>query len=131
MSATTTLELFKVLASDAAVGQTDPTIECFLEQAALRLCASAFGILFEQATIYLAAHLLLISPEGGSGTAGAGGSVTSKKTGDEAISFGSIVSLVSGASMGDADLMNTSYGRQFISIRDSRAAAAPTFIGIC
>lgn len=130
MSATTTLELFKILASDAAVGQTDPTIECFLEQAALRLCASAFGVLFQQATIYLAAHLLLISPEGGTGTGGAGGPVTSKKTGDEAISFGSIVSLATGASLGDADLMKTSYGAQFVSIRNSRAAAAPTFISV-
>jgi hypothetical protein len=129
MSATTTVELFKILAPDAAAltGGDDTVIECFLEQAALRLCASAFGQLFEQAVIYLAAHMLLFSPPGGSGMVDGGGAVTSKKTGDEAISFGAAAAA---SATTDLSLQKSQYGLEFIAIRDSRSARAPTFIGV-
>jgi hypothetical protein len=126
----TTLDLFKLLCPDAAAGQADDRITDFIQAAAQRLDAVAFGGLFDQATVYLAAHLLFRSPlggtPGGAGVDGAG-AVTSKKAGDLSIGFGA--SAGGGAGMPiahtDVDLMQTHYGRQFIAIRDTRSAGVP------
>ncbi len=127
---TTTRDLLRILCPDVA-GETDDRIDTFLTVAAVRLDAPCFGALFEQATIYLAAHLLLRNPAGGTGGAAVGGlgggPVSSRKTGDEAISFGSPAAATGSVALGDADLLETHYGKQFLAIRDTRACAAPTF----
>ncbi len=129
--ASTTLQLFRALAPDLCE-EENGRVEIFLAAAARRLNPPAFGILFPDAAVYLAAHLLLRSPAGGSGgiNVGGGGAVTSKKAGDLAIAFGSAASAVSNVALSDVDLLETHYGRQFLSIRDTRAAGAPTFIRI-
>lgn len=132
----TTLELFRQLAPDIPVSVvSDARVEIYLELVGQRLSAEEFGVLFEQAVIYYAAHLLQLAPDGGSGGIGggglSGGAITSKKTGDEAIGFGSAATSVSvPVTLGDADLLQTHYGRQYLAIRDSRAATAPSWVGI-
>jgi hypothetical protein len=127
---TATRDLLRTLCPDVA-GETDDRIDTFLTVAAQRLNPPCFGALFQQATIYLAAHLLLRSPAGGTGGAAVGGlgggPVTSRKTGDEAISFGSPAAATGTVALSDADLLETHYGKQFLAIRDTRACSAPAF----
>lgn len=130
------LDLLRLLAPDLAA-EPDARVEDFITEAARRLNGPAFGALFPQATIYFAAHLLAYSPDGGTGgvavgAGGASGALSSKKTGDEALTFGSASSLTSGVTvtMADADLMTTHYGRQFLAIRGTRSVVAPTVITI-
>jgi hypothetical protein len=124
------LDLLRVLCPDLS-GEADDRVETFLTVAAQRLNPPCFGGLFQQATIYLAAHLLLRSPTGGTGGVAVGGlgggPVTSRKTGDEAISFGSPAAATGTVALSDADLVETHYGKQFLAIRDTRACAAPAF----
>jgi len=107
-------------------------VDDWLTLAAERLTASAWGNVYNQAVAYLAMHLML---EGGLGTgatgavgpgAGAAGVVTAEKVGDVSKSYGA--ASTDASSIGDADLMSTKFGRLYISLRESRAAAAPMLI---
>lgn len=125
----TSLELFRALIlamPDSVVA--DSVVEQFLTTAGSRLCPTAFGDKWAEASVWLAAHLLQRSGTIGGTVAGVSGTVSSLKTGDEAITFAASAS--SGGPAVDADLMTTHYGLQFIAIRDTRSAVAPTFLGI-
>ncbi len=130
----TTLELFRALILAMPVSLVpDATVDQFLLTASCRLCADAYGTKFEEASVWLAAHMLAVSGvfQNSAGTVpGAGGPISSLKTGDESIGFSSLTS-TAGSSGIDADLMSTAYGRQFIFLRDTRPARAPTVITIC
>ena len=125
----TTLELFRLLCSDLA-SETDDRVNDFLEIAAGYLDAAAWGGQFQRGAVYYAGHLMLRSPAGGGGGPSSPGSVTSKKTGDESIGSALILP-TTGLTLDEVDLMGTTYGQLFLSIRNTRAATAPTFIGVC
>lgn len=124
----TTLELFRILCSDLA-SETDDRVNDFLEVAAGYLDAAAWAGQYQRGAIYYAGHLMLRSPAGGGGEPDSPGAVTSKKTGDESIGRGLILP-TTGLTLDEADLMGTTYGQIFLSIRNTRAATAPGFIGV-
>jgi hypothetical protein len=130
----TTLELFRALIIAMPVGVvSDAIVDQFLETASCRLCADAYGTKFQEASVWLAAHMLATSPGlaiPGITPALTGGSVTSLKTGDESIGFAA-PSIPAGATSNDAWLATTSYGQNFMWLRDTRPASTPTVIGVC
>ncbi len=104
----------------------------WLEIAAAQLTAAAFGAMYATACCYLAAHLATLSPltaAASSATAGTAGAITAKGARDLSESYGSTASGVSGLTAGDAALMQTKYGREFIRIRNTRAASSPYVTG--
>lgn len=129
----TTLELFRLLCPDLS-GEADARVEDFFTVVATGLDSTSFGVRFEEAVVRLTGHLMLFSPAGGTGGANVGGlgggTITSRKTGDEAITFGSSFFNVANVANSDADLMLTHHGRQFIAIRDTRSVTAPSFVTI-
>ena len=50
---------------------------------------------------------------------------------DESLGFGSPLLPAGGFAVADLALANTKYGREFLAIRGTRAAAAPIFISAC
>ena len=124
----TSLELFRALIP-AMASIPDATVEVYLEIASCRLCATAFGTKWAEASVWLAAHIMYRVVPGAGGTVpGSTGAVSSLKTGDEAIAFATSAS--TGGTSVDSDLAGTAYGAQFLASRDSRSATAPTFLGV-
>ena len=100
----------------------DPRADLFLQMAGQSLNAAAFGLLYEQAACYLAAHMIASAPR--DEVALGAGPVTSEGAGDLSVGYGTFPA--SGKlSIGDAELAQTAYGRAFLRIRNSRAAAMP------
>ena len=124
----TSLELFRALIP-AMASIADATVEQYLATASSRLCATAFGTKWAEASVWLAAHIMYrVVPGAGGASPGSTGAVSSLKTGDEAIAFATTAS--TGGTSVDADLAGTAYGAQFLALRDSRAVTAPTFWGV-
>lgn len=105
--------------------ESDESLEVYLEMAADRLDASAWGKLFEQGAVYLAAHLLTVrnraqqaAQHGGT----AGGGVTSVSEGDQSISYAEGGKTASTPS--EEALSSTQYGQQFLSLRNQLAAGS-------
>lgn len=123
--ANSTLTLFRQLVP-ALCEETNARINVFITVAAQRLDASKWGAVYQTALVYLTAHLLLRSPvDNGTEEMSASGPVTSRKTGDEAITYGSLG--VSSIVMTDADLAQTHPGQCFLGLRNTRAAGLPFF----
>ena len=124
----TSLALFRALIP-AMASIADAVVEQYLETASCRLSAVAFGIKWQEASVWLAAHIMFrVVPGAGGVVPGTTGAVSALKTGDESISFS--VSAATGTAV-DADLAGTAYGAQFLALRNTRAASAATFIGVC
>ena len=121
------LSLLKAVAPEFDVGDDseDERLALFLGMATRRLDRSAWGAVYEDAQVYLAAHLLTLSAR--SSTAGAGaGAITGMSTGDFSMSFAPVMTRP-GA---DAELATTVYGQQFLALRSTRAAGAPRLIKV-
>lgn len=99
-------------------GEDQQRLESFIEMAALRLSPRIFGRLYPQAVAYLAAHLLSVSGRAREAGRTAAGPLASITTGGQSISFAQSGAL---ASLGDEALKSTSYGLEFLAIRNSRA----------
>ena len=129
--ASASLSLFRALCPDLC-SEADGRVGVFLTAAARRLDASAWGAVYLDAVVYLAAHLLIRSPAGGSGgtNVAGGGPITSKKAGDLSVSYGATATTGAGRSNADLDLLETHYGRQFLALRDTRAAGLPFVAGL-
>lgn len=90
----------------------------YINFATLQVNQTTFGDKYDLAGAYMAAHMMTLNPETGQGTSNTGsGFITSKKEGDLAMSYAQPKSNSSGG--GDAILSQTSYGQQFIGLRDS------------
>lgn len=126
--AASSLQLFRALAPDLC-DETDERVGVFIELAARRLCAAAWGAVYLDAVVYLAAHELIRSPADGSGSdaSTSGGPITSKKAGDLSESYGASKAGSMAKSNTDAELSETLYGRKFLALRDTRAAGLPFF----
>jgi hypothetical protein len=90
---------------------SDSRIQLFLDEAALSVNVSLWGIKADLGQAYLAAHLLTIDKRGGSGAAGM---VTSEKVGDLSRNY---AAPNTGAL--DPTLSATSYGIEFLRLRRS------------
>lgn len=124
------VDLLKALAPELDPGDAsqDARMDLFLGMAAARMNAPAFGALYGQAAAYLAAHLMTLSGRALEDGSAAPGALRSISTGDQSRSFGPTASVV--ATLGDAALASTVYGEQFLSIRNSRAAAGPYLVRV-
>ena len=89
-----------------------------------------WGVVYNQAVALLAAHINWSSdPDNAVGETGSGGPVTSVGTDKLSISFGP--PQTNGAtSVGDADLLRSTWGQQFIRLRQSRAGARATIVTV-
>ena len=88
-------------------------IDIYLTNASRRIDQDAWGDCYEEATAYLAAHLLV----SGGGAGGAGGAVagpiTSQSVGDLSRSYGQ----VNVGSAGDETYATTKYGQMYLELR--------------
>jgi hypothetical protein len=104
----------------------DGTVEVWLELAARRHTATAWGAVYPEAMVWWAAHQIERLP--GSGASGGGASevgvVTSQSDGDLSRTYA--VPSEATASGPDAALNSTRYGQLYLELRNSRAASAPT-----
>lgn len=91
---------------------TDAIVDRFLAMAARRMNAEAWGDLYADGCIYLAAHLLTLRARQTSGTAGAG-PITAQTTGDESVNYGAVVGVLSN----DASMATTAYGVEWLNMR--------------
>lgn len=132
----TTPLLVKTIAPVYA-GETDETLQVWLDLAAARMDAASFGALYAQANAYLAAHLLTVARRsvpaqagsGSGGGTGATGAIDSVSTGDWSISFGgSLTGAETGDVLAESSLMTTAFGKEFLAIRRTRAASRSRII---
>lgn len=108
----------------AAVAPTlyaDARWSTFVAIAQEQLTAAAWGNVYGQASAYLAAHLLQVAIDAENAGAGVAGSpLTGITTGALSESYGATVAASNNTD--DALLATTSYGRQFLALRRTRAA---------
>lgn len=100
---------------------SDSRKSVMLDLAALQLTSAAWGLLYNLACAYLAAHMITCSPSDGS-LASVVGSETSRSAGNLSIGRGGFGA--SAMTTGDAALATTRYGVEFMRIRGTRAASA-------
>jgi hypothetical protein len=81
---TTTAATVKALPSGEFSAIADATIDAYIARAKLRLSTSSYGALYEDAVLYLTAHLLSLDT---SGTGAAPGQVTSESAGSMSRSY--------------------------------------------
>ena len=117
----------------SAVDYPDATLDTFLTLAASLHTASVFGAVYGDAMAYYAAHLLkMATTEDALSSATGGvtaGGVTAVKAGDLSVSFGGVsVTLSGGSVMPDQLLAQTTYGRLYLTIRNTRYVRAPTVV---
>jgi len=106
------------------------TVAITIASEQLQGARTIWGTVYNQAVALLAAHINWASdPDSLVGEAGAGGQVTSIGTDKLSIGFGAAQTNAT-QSLGDADLMRTTWGQQFIRLRQSRAGARATIITV-
>lgn len=119
------LALYRTLVPDHAA-VADATVDVYLELAARRHTASAWGVVYPEAMVWYAAHRIQRLPGSGAGGGSAVevGQVVSQRDGDLSRTYAQPAS--SGTNAADAELRTTRYGELYLDLRDSRAASAPT-----
>ena len=107
----------------------DATVETWLELAARRHSAAAFGTVYAEAMVWWAAHFVELTPGTGAGSSSGStvGQILSQKDGDLSVTYANTTS--SGGSGGTGDLTTTRYGQLYLDLRNSRAAMAPGVVG--
>lgn len=98
--------------------ETDDRLDQFLDWAALSINRRVFGSKADLATILLAAHYLTRFPSSG-GNASQSGSITMEKVGELQQSYSD---LSGKAEPSDVELMTTSYGARYVTLRRSTLA---------
>ena len=124
------LELYRALIPDHTAGVLDGTVLTWLGLAIRRHDAGSFGSVYPEAMVFWAAHRIQTLP--GSGApgappAGAAGPLVSHRDGDLSRTYAPPSSGVV-ASGSDADFQRTTYGQDYLDLRDSRAATGPDLI---
>ena len=103
----------------------DANKDVFVEMAVERTNKCFYGIKYNQAVALLAAHIaFLLNPTAGSMGAGSGsseagatGTITSKREGDLAVSYGSGAVSVGNGDVTDAELAQTRFGLMLLALR--------------
>ena len=107
---------------------TNSRLDFVLSLAAQRLDAAAWGTLYVQGCLYLAAHLLTLqvrTAAAGAGESGAG-PVTRRKAGDVEVSHGAAVGVLSR----DAVYATTPYGIEFLALARSVGGVGAVVAGV-
>ena len=91
----------------------DANKQLWIDNAELSLTESCYGDKYTLVVALRACHDYTMSPSNG-GTAGASGAITSKREGDQAVTFSNNSSKYS---TGDDYLSQTAYGRELLSIQ--------------
>lgn len=120
------LALFRALVPEFAA-TADATVEVFIAQAALRIDSGIWGNVYGQANVYLAAHMMKLSPTYGGGSSAAGGALTSQRDGDLARNY---AAPPSSTGLADQYLLRSVYGAEFLALRDSRAEVGPYVVSV-
>lgn len=115
----------------AHVAVSDALVSAMLELAASRHDPGSFGAVYVAAMIYWAAHRVQRTP--GSGAPGAGtavevGAISAQSDGDLSRTYATAPAGGTGSNPTDDDLRTTRYGLEYLDLRNSRAAAGPTFV---
>ncbi len=101
-------------------------LESFIELAECQVSETVFGCSYKLAVAYLAAHMLALSERNtNSGTNGQAGNVISKKEGDLALGY----SLPSSLSSSEGELETTSYGIEYLRLRNLYVITPNVFYG--
>lgn len=111
------LDLFKEMVPETT-GVPDELLETFITIATARNSPGVFGPLYRVAVIWFAAHLLLVSQTRG----GMAGPLSGRRAGEVSENFGSVQNHI--------PFNDTSYGRLYKDLLDSRAASKPTSTSI-
>jgi len=107
----TSLETLTLLAPE--FDSLDSSVrEGFLTLAADQLQSGAWGSLYQQAVVRLAAHMLTLRQRAQDGSGGAG-PVVSVEAGRQKVAFGAVVGVLSA----EAKLATTSHGIEFLNLR--------------
>jgi len=119
------LDVLKEIAPEYAT--IDPArLNTFIGFAENQVSEIVFGLDHELAVAYLAAHMLALSTRNTNiGIDGQVGNVTSKKEGDLALGY----ALPSALANKDGTLLTTSYGIEFMRLRDMHVIGLRTFYG--
>jgi hypothetical protein len=120
------LALFRALVDEFSA-VADATVEIFIAQAALRMDSGIWGNVYSQANVYLAAHMMKLSPSYGGGSSAAGGALTSQRDGDLARNYAAPPTT---SSLSDAYLLRTAYGAEFLYLRNSRSETGPMVVSV-
>lgn len=113
----------------------DSRATTFLSLAGNRISAEFFGERYDEAVAWLTAHMLTMADreaaERAAGGAGASsGAIQSKSAGDLSIGFGGAMGSVGRMNPEDAALTSTSYGLEYLRIRNTRSDAGPYLITV-
>lgn len=108
---------FKAL-FDEFDGVSDPKVQAYIDIASSRVPSGVWGTNTNYATALLVAHMLTASGAGGLGPSG--GPVTNEAVGDVSRGYASIAEQGSG----DAALMTTRYGIDFVALRKETVVGA-------
>jgi hypothetical protein len=90
-------------------GETPETVAIFIDLARTRVSPDVWGKFTDQGVMYLAAHLITMKNR-----RGVGGAITQQKVGDLQVNNSDVQS----GKKVDLDLLSTSYGQQYIQIRN-------------
>lgn len=131
----TSLHILRLIAPQYAT-ISDGDAQAWIDLAASSVAnADLWGAVYPEALANLAAHLMTragvgTSPAAGDAASTIGGSITSLRTGDLAVSYGGTGGAGAGRSSdgSDDDYTTTKYGLRFIALRQSRAARAPRWV---
>lgn len=127
----TSLELYRSLIPGHE-NVANPTITTWLELAARRHDASAWGAVYAEGMVFWAAHRIERLP--GSGACGGGasevGPITAQSDGDLSRSYGAAGGSGASSSAIDAELSTTRYGLLYLDLRDTRPGAGPDVVGL-
>lgn len=111
----------QVLAAIAPTYAANPSVGVFLEMAEQRISTCTFGNKRPQAVAFMTAHLMAMTTDPVR-AGGAGGTITSKREGDLAVSYGAANSKYND----DAELSQTSYGQMLLGLIRGSVA----FVGV-
>lgn len=118
----TTLDLFRIYYPQFAT-TADATVNVYIGDVAAELVSSRWRTLYQRAICALVAHLLEMQARGASsagagGGAAPGGAITSVKTGDLAVGYGSTADVIANkGGMYDALYADTIGGREYLRLR--------------
>ena len=116
------------LRAGAFAAVPDDTVDAYLRSAAVQVPASKWDACANEAQALLAAHMLAMDSRAAASGTDVAGPATSKRTGDEAISF---AGPTAATSVGDGGLAQTSYGMEYLRMRAQLPCTQLLFVGVC
>lgn len=122
------IDILKEIAPEYA-GEDPARLNTFITLAENQISQNIFNVDYDLAVAYLAAHMLALSSRNtignDSGGDGLAGNITAKKEGDLSLNY----ALPAALSTKDGALATTSYGIEFMRLRDMHVICPRTFYG--